>query len=59
MCFAALKKRNTLFNMKQIKNKTAKFCGLIGADDGTRTRDLLLTKEVLYLLSYISKLIID
>ncbi len=26
-----------------------------GADDGIRTRDLFLTKEVLYLLSYISK----
>ena len=25
-----------------------------GADGGTRTRDLFLTKEVLYLLSYIS-----
>ena len=27
---------------------------LSGADGGTRTRDLFLTKEVLYLLSYIS-----
>ena len=27
-----------------------------GADDGTRTHDLFLTKEVLYLLSYISLL---
>ena len=27
---------------------------LFGADGGTRTRDLFLTKEVLYLLSYIS-----
>ncbi|GEM_PF-5495207 len=27
-----------------------------GADVGTRTRDLFLTKEVLYLLSYISAL---
>ena len=26
-----------------------------GADVGTRTRDLILTKDVLYLLSYISK----
>jgi hypothetical protein len=25
-----------------------------GADDETRTRDLILTKDVLYLLSYIS-----
>ena len=29
-------------------------CGDAGADGGTRTRDLFLTKEVLYLLSYIS-----
>ena len=29
-----------------------------GADGGTRTRDLFLTKEVLYLLSYISVSII-
>ena len=31
---------------------------LSGADGGTRTRDLFLTKEVLYLLSYISALMI-
>ena len=31
---------------------------LSGADGGTRTRDLFLTKEVLYLLSYISVLMI-
>ena len=31
---------------------------LSGADGGTRTRDLFLTKEVLYLLSYISVSII-
>ena len=33
-------------------------CGDAGADGGTRTRDLFLTKEVLYLLSYISVSII-
>ena len=33
-------------------------CGDAGADGGTRTRDLFLTKEVLYLLSYISVLMI-
>ena len=29
---------------------------LTGADDGTRTHDLILTKDVLYRLSYISTL---
>ncbi len=28
-----------------------------GADDGTRTHDLILTKDVLYRLSYISALL--
>ena len=32
----------------------SKVTSLLGADVGTRTRDLILTKDVLYLLSYIS-----
>ena len=36
------------------KKTCLKLAFLSGADGGTRTRDLFLTKEVLYLLSYIS-----
>ena len=40
-----------------MKKRNTKFFGVpqIGADSGIRTRDLVLTKDVLYLLSHISK----
>ena len=39
--------------MIRVKSMRARW--IYGADDGTRTHDLLLTKEVLYRLSYISE----
>ena len=37
------------------KEHQISWCSVIGADSGIRTRDLVLTKDVLYLLSHISK----
>ena len=46
-------------NPERATKKRLAFASLYGADDRIRTGDLILTKDALYLLSYISTLSFD
>mgnify|MGYP007081755293 CR=1 FL=1 len=45
---------NPLIGLQKEKRYSLSTAFLFGADTGIRTRDLVLTKDVLYLLSHIS-----
>ena len=55
VCCPQARKENKKSGCPHIKTSNRHPIGIFGADDETRTRDLILTKDVRYHLCHISK----